>query len=73
LRYRLLLEDLIKRTKENHPDFINLVHTMSQLGAIAVNVNEAIKEEENFATLCRIQKNFVGNVKVSSTSWLILI
>jgi hypothetical protein len=58
------LEELKKHTPTSHPDYDKLVTSLNQIAAIAANVNESIKEEENFQTLCRIQKSFMGNVKV---------
>lgn len=54
----------MKHTPANHPDKAALAQALKQICDIAENVNESIKEEENFQKLCRIQKSFVGNVKV---------
>eukprot|EP01119_Soliformovum_irregulare_P017382 TRINITY_DN5156_c0_g1_i4.p1 TRINITY_DN5156_c0_g1~~TRINITY_DN5156_c0_g1_i4.p1 ORF type:complete len:668 (-),score=201.77 TRINITY_DN5156_c0_g1_i4:275-2278(-) len=63
LRYKLLLQELIKNTPGSHYDYKNLNEAIQRISDIAVNVNEKIKEEENFQKLCQIQKSFVGNVK----------
>lgn len=77
LRYKLLLEvniaqylflisiqELIKVTPADHEDYKTLQTVLTSISETAVNVNEKIREEENFQILCRIQKRFVGNVKV---------
>lgn len=56
----------MKHTKNGHTDKSLLAQSLKQICDIAENVNESIKEEENFQKLCRIQKSFVGNVKVDS-------
>lgn len=61
----MLLEDLLKHTKSGHADRTQLAQALKQICEIAENVNESIKEEENFQKLCRIQKSFVGNVKAN--------
>jgi len=63
LRYKLLLEDLLKNTPEGHPDHEQLSSSLKNILDLAGNVNESIKAEENYKKLCSIQRNFVGNVK----------
>lgn len=63
LRYKLLLEDLKKKTPENHPDYKGLEEVLEKISVLAKDVNEALKTEENYRKLMKIQKNFVGNVK----------
>ncbi|PRP78529.1 hypothetical protein PROFUN_13586 [Planoprotostelium fungivorum] len=63
LRYKLLLEDLLKNTPDTHPDHEQLSVSLKNILDLAGNVNESIKAEENFKKLCSIQRSFVGNVK----------
>eukprot|EP01117_Protostelium_nocturnum_P006600 TRINITY_DN2376_c0_g1_i1.p1 TRINITY_DN2376_c0_g1~~TRINITY_DN2376_c0_g1_i1.p1 ORF type:complete len:623 (+),score=229.58 TRINITY_DN2376_c0_g1_i1:195-1871(+) len=63
LRYKLLLEDLLKNTPDTHEDYENLSKSLENILALAFSVNESMKAEENFKKLIQIQKSFVGNVK----------
>jgi hypothetical protein len=62
-RYRLLLQELLKRTDDAHPDRQNLTRALAQVEQVATAVNEAIREQENFQKVVDIQKSFEGNVK----------
>lgn len=64
LRYKLLLEDLLKHTPETHPDHNNLVLSLGAILEKAAAVNESIRIAENYEKLCQIQRSFItGNVK----------
>ena len=63
LRYKLLLEDLNKKTPTTHPDSEGLSEVLEKISVLAHDVNNALKKEENYEKLLRIQKNFVGNLK----------
>jgi hypothetical protein len=62
-RYRLLLQEVLKRTDAGHPDKLNLERALVQVEQVATAVNEAIREQENFQKVVDIQKSFEGNVK----------
>jgi hypothetical protein len=62
-RYRLLLQEVLKRTDAGHPDKLNLERALAQVEQVATAVNEAIREQENFQKVVDIQKSFEGNVK----------
>jgi hypothetical protein len=62
-RYRLLLQEVLKRTEAGHPDKVNLERALVQVEQVATAVNEAIREQENFQKVVDIQKSFEGNVK----------
>ena len=53
----------MKNTKSDHADFVNIGESLKLISELAVSVNEKIREEDNYQTLVRIQKNFIGNVK----------
>ena len=60
---------MLKNTKAEHPDYASISEALKKIGDLAVSVNESIKEEENYQTLLRIQKGFMGNVKVIQKSF----
>ncbi|XP_063397965.1 rho guanine nucleotide exchange factor 39-like [Mytilus trossulus] len=57
-RYRLLLEDLLQCTTEEHHDYIQIKESAQQVGEIASHINEHIKQHENFQKMLSIQKCF---------------
>jgi len=63
LRYKLLLEELNKKTLAEHPDKPNIEEALKNISSIATNANEKLREEDNYNMLVKIQRNFVGHVK----------
>ncbi|KAK3103494.1 hypothetical protein FSP39_019615 [Pinctada imbricata] len=57
-RYKLLLEDLLENTTENHHDYIQLKESVRQISEIASHINDHIKQHENFQKMLSIQKSF---------------
>ena len=53
-RYRLLLQDLLKHTPEDHPDKKNISLAADQIMAVAAHINEAIRHTENSRLLVDI-------------------
>jgi hypothetical protein len=49
-----------QQTTTNSPDFRNLKQAVEQVSSIATEVNEAIREQENFQKVVDIQKSFEG-------------
>lgn len=59
-RYKLLLEDLLKKTVETHPDYLNLKKAYQVIENVATFVNETIRQHEMFITMLEIQKSLTG-------------
>ncbi|ELR12419.1 Zn fingercontaining protein [Acanthamoeba castellanii str. Neff] len=62
-RYQMLLEDLRRRSPEDHPDYQNLTLAIAEITRIANEVNAQMDKEENFLKMYKIQASFIGNVK----------
>eukprot|EP01116_Phalansterium_solitarium_P016716 TRINITY_DN3949_c0_g2_i1.p1 TRINITY_DN3949_c0_g2~~TRINITY_DN3949_c0_g2_i1.p1 ORF type:complete len:630 (+),score=205.90 TRINITY_DN3949_c0_g2_i1:159-2048(+) len=63
LRYKLLMEDLRKRTPIDHPDAANIEDVLQKIAHIAQSINDNIRAQENFQKLCSIQQSFQGSMK----------
>ncbi|CAG8583416.1 1490_t:CDS:10 [Paraglomus occultum] len=59
-RYKLLLEDLLKKTEESHPDYLSLKKAYQVIEHVATFVNETIRQHEMFITMLEIQKTLSG-------------
>jgi len=59
-RYKLLLEDLLKKTVETHPDYLNIKKAYQVIENVATFVNETIRQHEMFITMLDIQKSLTG-------------
>lgn len=59
-RYKLLLEDLLKKTVETHLDYLNLKKAYQVIENVATFVNETIRQHEMFITMLEIQKSLTG-------------
>ncbi|CAG8434947.1 7701_t:CDS:10 [Ambispora gerdemannii] len=59
-RYKLLLEDLLKKTDEKHLDYLNLKKAYQVIENVATFVNETIRQHEMFITMLDIQKSLTG-------------
>ena len=59
-RYKLLLEDLLKKTVETHPDYLNLKKAYQVIENVATFVNETIRQHEMFINMLDIQKSLTG-------------
>jgi hypothetical protein len=49
---------LIKKTRETHPDYKDLILALEKIEQIANNVNESVRKYENLRNLNRIVKFF---------------
>eukprot|EP01125_Pyxidicula_operculata_P004527 TRINITY_DN170_c1_g1_i2.p1 TRINITY_DN170_c1_g1~~TRINITY_DN170_c1_g1_i2.p1 ORF type:complete len:534 (-),score=121.18 TRINITY_DN170_c1_g1_i2:4-1605(-) len=58
-RYRLLLEQLIECTQENHSDYPLLSEALDKLKTVAEQVNKAISDEEKRVVMVRVCKKFI--------------
>ncbi|XP_031554199.1 uncharacterized protein LOC116291202 [Actinia tenebrosa] len=57
-RYEMLLKELLKRTKEDHPDYDNLTEALSKAKQGAADLNEHIRKIENETKVIEIMKSF---------------
>ena len=59
-RYKMLLEDMLKHTPEDHPDHENLRNALKLVSEIAKSVNETIRNHELMLKMLDIQKSIIG-------------
>ena len=59
-RYKMLLEDVIKKTPEHHPDKDVLKQALQQIGDVAQHIEERLKEYEMAKTMLNIQNSLAG-------------
>ncbi|XP_053384716.1 rho guanine nucleotide exchange factor 39-like [Mercenaria mercenaria] len=57
-RYKLLLEDLLENTSEEHHDYAMLKEAAKQVGEIARHINEHVRQNENFQKMLSIHNSF---------------
>ena len=57
-RYKLLLAELLKYTDEAHHDFANITDALEKVTAVANDVNEAIRRQEEMSKLLELQELF---------------
>jgi len=62
-RLLLLLEDLIKHTDKNHPDYDNIVKSLEKMKVVANDINTAITLNENRARVVEIQNRFSNPIQ----------
>eukprot|EP01088_Endostelium_zonatum_P017473 TRINITY_DN5174_c0_g1_i3.p1 TRINITY_DN5174_c0_g1~~TRINITY_DN5174_c0_g1_i3.p1 ORF type:complete len:1111 (+),score=306.91 TRINITY_DN5174_c0_g1_i3:151-3483(+) len=67
-RYTLLVNDLLKRTDSSHPDYEGLRGCSVKSESNSKRVDEQMQKEENFMKLCKIQRQFAGQMKHSIIS-----
>eukprot|EP00002_Diphylleia_rotans_P039291 TRINITY_DN9085_c0_g1_i2.p1 TRINITY_DN9085_c0_g1~~TRINITY_DN9085_c0_g1_i2.p1 ORF type:complete len:436 (+),score=80.59 TRINITY_DN9085_c0_g1_i2:52-1359(+) len=63
-RYTLLLQDLVKHTPIEHPDYIGVCEAMNKFRQLAVEVNEGIRDSENRAITIEIQNQFSPPIQI---------
>ncbi|CAG8795684.1 19693_t:CDS:2, partial [Gigaspora rosea] len=59
-KYKLLLEGLLKKTTEIHPDYLNLKKAYQIIEHVATFVNETIRHHEMIISMLEIQKSLIG-------------
>ncbi|CAJ0627248.1 7867_t:CDS:10 [Entrophospora sp. SA101] len=59
-RYKLLLEDLLKKTPDSHSDYLNLKKAYHVIENVATFVNETIRQHEMFIAMLEIQRFLTG-------------
>lgn len=57
-RYKLLLEDLLENTSQDHHDYAMLKEAAKQVGEIALHINEHVRQYENFQKMLAIYNSF---------------
>ncbi|XP_028516449.1 uncharacterized protein LOC110244411 [Exaiptasia diaphana] len=57
-RYEMLLKELVKRTKEDHPDYGNLKEALLKSQKAAAELNEHLRRIENETKIIEIMKSF---------------
>jgi FYVE/RhoGEF/PH domain-containing protein 5/6 len=64
-RYRMLLEQLIKYTSEDHEDFISLTKALVHISEVASGNNEAIRQRENKEKIMSIMMSIEPRSRVN--------
>ena len=59
-RYKLLLEDMLKNTPTDHPDYMNISNALKLMSQIAKSINETIRNHEMMLKMVDIQKSLIG-------------
>jgi hypothetical protein len=59
-RYKMLLEDVIKKTPDKHPDKDALKQALQQIGDVAQHIEERLKEYEMTKVMLNIQNSLAG-------------
>ena len=57
----MLLEDVIKKTPDNHIDKVSLKEALKQIEDVAQHIEERLKEYEMSKVMLNIQKSLAGN------------
>eukprot|EP01006_Ploeotia_vitrea_P045917 TRINITY_DN66979_c8_g21_i1.p1 TRINITY_DN66979_c8_g21~~TRINITY_DN66979_c8_g21_i1.p1 ORF type:complete len:686 (+),score=380.58 TRINITY_DN66979_c8_g21_i1:66-2123(+) len=57
-RYKLLLEKIIKCTKQSHPDYKSVSNALQQVASVASHINNAVRASENRKVIADIQAKF---------------
>ena len=64
-RYRLLLEDLLKKTPKDHDDFEQVSKALQIVAEIATFNNEQMKLQDSLPIMAKLEKNLKGHDFVS--------
>ncbi|XP_022083812.1 rho guanine nucleotide exchange factor 39-like [Acanthaster planci] len=59
-RYKLLLEELLSCTPENHEEYEKLQEAAARMTEVTYGINEYIREHENFQKMLLIQNSLTG-------------
>ncbi|XP_033646095.1 rho guanine nucleotide exchange factor 39-like [Asterias rubens] len=60
-RYKLLLEELLNNTPENHEEYNKLKEATARMTKVTYGINEYIREHENFQKMLLIQNSLTGS------------
>ena len=58
-RYKLLLQELIKRTPAAHPDMMKLEAALAQISAVAMQVNDSMREKEQMLRVLELEAHML--------------
>jgi hypothetical protein len=64
-RYKLLLEDILKNTPEDHEDYEALVSSLAKVTDVAIANNEAIRQREKKEEIMRIMMAFESRTRIN--------
>lgn len=62
-RYYLLLQDLVKHTSKDHPDYANLASAAQKVQSVAEYMNIKKREAENIMKVTEIQEMIEGDIE----------
>lgn len=62
-RYYLLLQDLVKHTSKDHPDYANLASAAQKVQSVAEYMNVKKREAENIMKVTEIQEMIEGDIE----------
>eukprot|EP00026_Physarum_polycephalum_P003301 Phypoly_transcript_03311.p1 GENE.Phypoly_transcript_03311~~Phypoly_transcript_03311.p1 ORF type:complete len:722 (+),score=144.11 Phypoly_transcript_03311:157-2322(+) len=62
-RYYLLLQDLVKHTSKDHPDYANLASAAQKVQAVAEYMNGKKREAENIMKVTEVQEMIEGDIE----------
>jgi hypothetical protein len=62
-RYYLLLQDLVKHTSKDHPDYANLASAAQKVQAVAEYMNDKKREAENIMKVTEVQEMIEGDIE----------
>jgi len=60
-RYILLVQELLKHTQPDHPDYENLQNSLKKLQQIGSTINNDVKKQENLDKIAALQAQFTEN------------
>lgn len=63
-KYKLLFEDLLKKTDEDHPDFNNIQKAITTFHSVSNHNNEQMKDNMESAKLMDLQQLFGENLVI---------
>jgi len=67
-RYRLLIQEILKNTAKDHPDFDQLTEALKLAADVAEHMNENVRARENRDEIRKIEAEFSGNVSFIAPS-----
>lgn len=64
-RYRLLLEQLLKYTREEHPEYLIIKKALNDVSEVAYSNNEAMRLQENREKVMEVMMTFETRTRVN--------
>lgn len=65
-RYIMLIAELLKCTKPDHPDYASLQQALTMVEAVAVEINESVRIKENHTLVAKLESTFLTNPRFSA-------